>query len=222
MARLKLHRFRVRPPTPEAAARYLRLYPSADLHFRPETVLPISAEVFFGVRAPLVLDLGCGRGEFIVAQAQARPAEYFVGIDWHEKSVWDAVNRAQSAGVDNLRIVRADLRLALPIVPDAAAAELYVLFPPVVLTHAKRQHDFLTAATIAQLARILRPGGWLHFVTDSPAYFNHKLALFVSDGRFVVEATAQGFEGGQTRFQALWEAFDIRSNRAVLRRLGDS
>ena len=144
MARLKLQRFRASEPPDDVQARYIRVYKGRDLHYRPQALPPISAETLFGVSAPLVLDLGCGRGEFLVAQAGAQPDRYFVGFEWHIKSVWDAAHRAHAANLDNVRIVRADLRLALPIVPDGAADEVLLLFPPPKLAPNERKDDLLS------------------------------------------------------------------------------
>ncbi len=219
MPRLKLKRFRVEPPTPQALATYYRDYSGDDLYYRPDEQPPISAPDLFGVAAPLVFDLGCGRGEFVVRQAAQRPAEYFVGMDWHVKSAWDAVNRAARAELDNLRIIRADFRLALNLVPDTAAREVYVLFPPPVLKPGKRGQDPLRESVIPAIHRIMQPGGYFHFVTDDADYFDLKRALITQSGLFAEESASRDFEGGQTRFQRFWEGFDIQSNRAAFRAL---
>lgn len=219
MARLKLQRFRASEPPDDVQARYIRVYKGRDLHDHPGTLPPISAETLFGVSAPLVLDLGCGRGEFLVEQAGANPDRYFVGVEWHIKSVWDAANRAHAAKLDNVRIVRADLRLALPIVPDGAAAEMLLLFPPPKLAPGERKDDLLNEAILHQMHRVLLPGGLLHFVTDHAAYFAAKRALIEAGGLFAVQGESSAFEGGLTRFQRIWEAMGIASQRLECRRL---
>ena len=219
MARVKLKRFRVQEPSAQAKARYMRSYTGRDLHFRPAELPPITSEELFGVSAPLVLDLGCGRGEFLVRQAAQRPKDYFVGFDWHRKSIWDAVNRAQAAGVENVRFVKADFRQALCLVPDGAAAEIHLLFPPPILKYSKRKQDPLLERSLREIHRVLAVGGLFHFVTDSEPYFRLKLTMIALTGLFRVEAEAHGFEGGQTRFQRFWEQFHIPTHRAVLRKL---
>ncbi|MBP8974375.1 MAG: methyltransferase domain-containing protein [Anaerolineae bacterium] len=219
MARLKLQRFRASEPPDDVQARYIRVYKGRDLHYRPQAVPPISAETLFGVSAPLVLDLGCGRGEFLVAQAGAQPDRYFVGFEWHIKSVWDAAHRAHAANLDNVRIVRADLRLALPIVPDGAADEVLLLFPPPKLAPNERKDDLLSEPLLRQVHRVLLPGGLFHFVTDHAAYFTAKRALIEESGLFAVQGESSAFEGGLTRFQRIWEAMDIASQRLACRRL---
>ena len=218
MARLKLQRFRASEPPEHVQARYIRVYKGRDLHYHRHTLPPISAETLFGVSAPLVLDLGCGRGEFLVEQAQAQPERYFAGFEWHIKSVWDAANRAHAAGLDNVCIVRADLRLALAIVPDSAADEVLMLFPPPKLASNERKDDLLSGSILRHIHRVLLPGGLFHFVTDHAAYFAAKRALIEGSGLFALQGESSAFEGGLTRFQRMWEGMDVASQRLACRR----
>jgi tRNA (guanine-N7-)-methyltransferase len=217
MPRLKLKRFKVKEPTPDALARYFHLYDPKDLHYRPDTVPPIAA--LFGQDRPLALDLGCGRGEFLVRQAAERPATDFAGIDWHIKSLWDAVNRAEQAGLDNVRFIKTDLRLAFNIVPDESVSEVHMLFPPTSsIEPPKRKLDPLPEQTLRAIHRILLPGGPFHFVSDHAGYFEWKRALIEQAGLFEVVLIRRGFEGGQTRFQRIWENFEIESLRLECRK----
>jgi tRNA (guanine-N7-)-methyltransferase len=218
MSRLKLKRFRVKPPPPETLARYLRVYEPRDLYHRPQTLPPITSATLFGNDRPLVLDLGCGRGEFVVAQAVQRPDENFAGLDWHLKSVWDAVNRAQLAGLDNVRFLKTDFRLAMPLVPNQSVREAYMLFPPPVLAHKRRSGDLLTHAMLRQIHRVLAADGLFHFVTDQPAYFELKQALMEQSGLFTILVASQAIEGGLTRYQQFWERFQIESRRLECRK----
>jgi tRNA (guanine-N7-)-methyltransferase len=218
MSRLKLKRFRVKSPPPEALVRYLRVYEPRELYHRPQTLPPITSLTLFGNDRPLVLDLGCGRGEFVVAQAAQRSDENFAGLDWHLKSVWDAVNRARKAGLDNVCFVKTDFRLALSVVPDESVREVYMLFPSPVLTHKRRSRDLLTDTTLRQIHRLLAADGLFHFVTDQPAYFELKRTLIAESGLFTILSASQAIEGGLTWYQQFWERFQIESRRLECRK----
>lgn len=218
MPRLKLKRFKVECPAPDALQHYLRVYPSKDLHHHPDALPPISSVELFGVERPMVFDLGCGRGEFITAQAEERQDECFVGFEWHDKSIWDAVNRAHAARLDNVRFVRADFRRALAKVPDRSASEVFMLFPPPIIKRNRLKNDPLPETTLREIHRVLVEGGRFHLVTDSPEYFQTKIALIESSGLFIDLETSRAFEGGLTRFQRFWERFDIASQRLGCRK----
>ncbi|MBN1681885.1 MAG: methyltransferase domain-containing protein [Anaerolineae bacterium] len=218
MPRLRFKRFKVTEPPPGVLAHYLRVYTNKDLHFNPHALAPLSAESLFGNSRPMVFDLGCGRGEFLLDQAAQHPDNNFVGFDVHWKSLWYAINKTNAAGLDNIRFVRADLRITLFKVPDQTAEQVYMLFPPPVMKHSKRKKDLLTTATIAHIDRLLIKGGLFHFVTDSPDYFDHKHAAIRDAGTFSWMTTSRDLEGGITRFQQLWESLGIESYRLLCRK----
>jgi len=218
MPRLKLKRFRVQEPPPAVQAQYIWFYSGRDLYFNAEQLPQITSQALFGVEAPMVFDLGCGRGEFLVKQAALRPDTLFVGLEWHLKSVWDATNRAFAAGLENVRFVKADLRLALAIVPEESVSEAFMLFPPPKLKPRKKKQDMLQASTLRHIHRVLVPGGLFHFVTDHPVYFSLKRELIEASGLFDITSESQAIEGGLTRFQKFWEGFDIESRRLECRK----
>lgn len=218
MPRLKLKRFKVKRPAPDVLAHYVRVYPSKDLHHRPGDLPPISPAALFGLERAMVIDLGCGRGEFITAQAQERPGELFVGFEWHDKSIWDAVNRAHAARLDNVRFIRADFRRALVKVPDRSVSEAFMLFPPPITRPNRLKNDPLPEPTLREIHRALLDGAVFTLVTDSPEYFQAKRALIECSGLFADLETSRAFEGGLTRFQRFWEGFDIASQRLACRK----
>lgn len=218
MSRLKLKRFRVKPPAPEVQARYLRVYNPKDLYYQPDTVPPISSPSLFGNEKPLALDLGCGRGDFLITQAAGHPEENFVGIDLHLKSLWDALHKTQRARLDNVLLLKVDFRLALAVVPDESVSEVFLLFPPPMLLHKRINADPLPEATLHQIHRLLAPNGLFHFVTDHPDYFEVKRKLIEDSGLFSLENESLAFEGGITWFQRFWESRDIASKRLACRK----
>lgn len=218
MSRLKLKRFKVAQPSPSVLAHYVREYHSHTLHFDPGALPPITSRVLFGSDRPLVFDLGCGRGDFIVGEAMAHPDQHFVGFDFHWKSLWKSIERVHAAGLDNVRFIRADFRRALLKVPDDTVSALYLLFPPPATFYNRPKADTLNPASLATYHRILEPGAPFHFVTDNTPYFEEKLALIESGSAFEVVHVARQFEGGQTWFQQFWESLEIESKRLEARK----
>jgi tRNA (guanine-N7-)-methyltransferase len=219
LTRLKLKRFKVKEPGAASLARYYRVYDPKDLYYRPATVTPVTSAALFGNDQPLALDLGCGRGEFVVQQAVDHPGVNFVGIDRHIKSLWDGVNRAEQADLPNAHFVKADVRLIFRIVPDESVSEITMLFPPTSsITAAKRKSDPLPEDVIRAIYGVLAPGAPFHFVSDHADYFAWKHAMIAESGLFDIVLVQRGFEGGQTRFQRIWETFEMESRRLECRK----
>lgn len=211
-SRKKYNRFKLEPPVPTALAAYLHVYSGRDLHQQPPSVPPISAALF-GNQRPLVLDIGCGRGEYVVGCAIEDPATNFIGLDRNGKSLLDAVNRAQAAAVPNVRFIRADIAFLLPFIPDAAVQEVSVLFPPPFLTYGHRQRDLLREANLPHLARILVAGGLFSFASDHADYFALKTTLIRQTTPLIEQQASTAIEGGLTRFQRRWEGYGLQTYR---------
>ena len=216
MPRRRLDRFALVPPCDEALRRYYRNYDGASLYHRPADIPNITSFNLFDTTLPLVLDLGCGRGEFLLAQAECHPEYNYVGLDWQRKYLYDAVNHAQSLDLPNALFLRVDLRQAMSKIPAETAAALFLLFPPPVVKRKHQGKDLITEAFIAELARVLIPGGMLTFVTDHRFYFDQKRPLF--DRQLLCILLSEGFEGGVTWFQQIWERHGLASLRAEYRK----
>jgi tRNA (guanine-N7-)-methyltransferase len=219
--RKKFNRFKVKTPEQTILARYLLAFPTKTLHFQPETLPPINALTLFGNEQPLYLDLGCGRGEFVVSQALRHPDRNFAGIDSHRKSIYACVNLAAQHGLQNVKFVHGDLRWVLDKAPDGAVSAAYLLFPAPIMKKKYRQRDMLSERFVRQFHRILEPGGRFYFVTDSADYFQAKHRLIKDLGLLEEVKTSAGIEGGITRYQQFWEKFDETSLRAEYVKAGE-
>jgi tRNA (guanine-N7-)-methyltransferase len=213
--RRKLNRFKLVAPAPEIVRKYILPYPPKLLYHCPESLALISSVEIFGNSQPLILDLGCGRGEFIISQAQASPHKNFIGIDIHWKSLFDAANKIRAHPLDNVRFIRSDLRWVLQRAPDSSIETIFLLFPPPITRKKFLKREVLTEDLIRQCHRILKTGGLFHFVTDIESYFQRKVSLIERLDPFCLVSRRESFEGGLTWYQEIWEGHGLPSLRAI-------
>src|SRR5690606_14173610 len=107
--------------------KYFTDYPEETLVHRD--IPQISPTTFFDDESPFVVDFGCGRGRFTVAQAAQHSDTNFVGIDVSSKSLWDAVHQATRLKLENIHFIRADLRWLMEYMADDSIATAYIMFP---------------------------------------------------------------------------------------------
>lgn len=171
----------------DAAATSVR--PGSQLH--PAAV--------WGREAPLVVEIGSGQGHAIVHAAASRPGVDFLAIEVFRAGLARTMLDADRAGVRNLRLVEANAPEVLQhLLPEAAAAELWVFFPDPwhKKKHAKRR--LVTDAFAALAAHALQDGGMLRLATDWEDYALQMRAVMSRAPRF--EAAFEGdwadrFEG---------------------------
>jgi tRNA (guanine-N7-)-methyltransferase len=219
MPRLNFNRFKVDEPPAAALERYITHYVNLDLYERPDSLPPISPDVIFGDSAPMVVEFGCGRGDFLIAEAEANPDINYLGFDLHWKSLWDCVNKVSAENRSNIHFVRADIRRALFKIPDACVREAMMLFPPPIMKQNRIDREILSQDVFEHIHRILIDGASFHFVTDDPDYFDKKVSMIDGSGWFEKVSTSQQIEGGITAFQRRWERYGTESLRVEFTKL---
>lgn len=143
---------------------------------------PINPSEVFGREAPLVLEIGFGMGDSLLAMAQAEPDKNFIGIEVHPPGVGRLINSAGKAGVENLRVYMAD---AVDILNDCIGEgivdrfQLYFPDPWHKKKHHKRrivQQDF-----VRLICAKLRTSGLMHMATDWQNYAEHMLEVLQAE-----------------------------------------
>jgi len=143
-----------------------------ELRLDPERILEsVEWTELFGTPGPVEIEVGIGKGRFLLAAAAARPEVRHLGIEWANKYLRVAESRARKRGLENVRFARVDARELMGAIPDHSVSAFYVFYPDP--WPKKRQHKrrFFEPATVAHLVRTLVPGGWLHVATDHDNYW---------------------------------------------------
>jgi tRNA (guanine-N7-)-methyltransferase len=159
----------------DALAPYLLNVPSSPPGSlpRPAVQTPCWLEwrAVFGNDYPVELEVGFGKGLFLLTAAQARPTINFLGVEIVRKYQLFTATRLAKRGLGNVRVACADVRLFLPSrVPSASLQAVHIYFPDPWWKQRHHKRRVFTAAFVAECARVLRPGGQLHAVTDVPEY----------------------------------------------------
>lgn len=133
---------------------------------------PFDFASLFGNVRPVELEIGTGKGRFLLTQAAARPEVNFLGIEWSLKYLRVTKDRAERGNLRNVRLFRADARHVLrALVPDASITRVHVYCPDPWPKKRHRKRRFFSPEVLSQVARILVPGGYLDLSTDVREYF---------------------------------------------------
>lgn len=120
--------------------------------------------------APIVLDIGFGYGESLLALGRTRPDDRILGVDVHSPGQLRAMDRLVEARLRSVRVLPSDVTTVLPLL-SAGSLSLVQAFHPD--PWPKRRHEnrrLLQPAVIARLTALLAPGGVLHVVIDDDTY----------------------------------------------------
>ena len=150
---------------------------------------PDPHSLFPAAVSDVTLEIGFGGGENLIAQATARSQTGFIGVEPFVNGMAKALAGIENANLQNIRLHFDDATSLVAWLPDASLTRIDLIHPD---PWPKRRHwkrRFVQDATIARLARILRRGGELRFVTDIADYAAWTLLRFMRSADF--EWTAQ-------------------------------
>jgi tRNA (guanine-N7-)-methyltransferase len=145
-----------------------------EIVIRPEILEGmLDFESLFGRRGPVELEVGSGKGTFILEQARAFADANYIGVEWSNKYYKYAVDRLGRWGLQNVRMLRTDAAtFIVDHVPDASIRMFHLYFPDPWPKKKHHKRRFFSDENIPQLFRILAPSGIMNIATDHEDYFS--------------------------------------------------
>jgi len=130
---------------------------------------------FFHNDRPIILELGCGKGEYTVGLAKAYPEANYIGIDIKGARMWTGASEARRSQMTNVAFVRTDIELLPHFFAPGEVAEIWITFPD---PQMKKVRKRLTSVRFLQLYRsVLVDGGMINLKTDSPFLYTYTRIL---------------------------------------------
>ena len=161
-------RIRSRTLKPRQAALFDTLLPTIALPdpeagpIDPTALMPGATEVW--------IEIGFGGGEHLAEQARRHPHALMIGCEPFLNGVGSALRHVEEMGLTNVRLHAGDARAVMEALPDASLDRVMILFPDPWPKARHNKRRLIQDETAAEIARVLKPGGRLRFVTDWKDY----------------------------------------------------
>ena len=204
----------------------IRLHSVSPLRLDPEVPVDgLSWRRVFGREGRVEVEIGIGKGRFLLAVAAARPEVSHLGIEWSNEYLRLVETRAERASLENVRFIRADAGdVVRRAIPERSVSAYYVFYPDPWPKKRHHKRRFLQTANVDAMAKTLVPYGWLHVSSDHDDYWSVIEPLVDSHAGFVRQPVFGGAEfpltidGPLTNFEAKYEVEGRSRHRASWRR----
>lgn len=152
-------------------------YPWAELQAKGFNLRGEWNRQFFSNDNPIILELGCGKGEYTVELAKQNPRCNFIGIDIKGARMWTGAKQAENLKLKNVAFLRTDIELIQHFFAPCEVAEIWITFPDPQMAKTRKR---LTSTRFLKLYdRILGSDRLINLKTDSPFLYTytHRLLL---------------------------------------------
>jgi tRNA (guanine-N7-)-methyltransferase len=147
---------------------------------------PWNATALFGREAPIELEVGSGKGMFLLTASQQQPDVNFLGIELAPKYAEFCAARLAKRDAANARVACADAgRVFAELLPEASLAAVHVYFPDPWWKARHKKRRVMNERFVRQIERTLRPGGSLHFWSDVEEYFRTTVEMLAAETKLV-------------------------------------
>ncbi len=177
-------------------------------------------EKFFKNSNPIVLELGCGKGEYTVGLAQKYSDKNFIGIDIKGARFWRGAKTAVEEGMNNVGFIRTQIELIDYIFENEEVDEIWITFPDPQIKYKRTKHRLTNHDFLQRYQKILKSNGIVHLKTDSEFMHGYTLGLLHGEGHEVLYANHDIYhnEGAPevvTSIQTFYEKQYLEKNKPI-------
>jgi tRNA (guanine-N7-)-methyltransferase len=169
---------------------------------------------------PLVLELGCGKGEYSVALAQKYPNKNFIGVDIKGARFWRGAKTAIEENIPNVAFLRTQIELIDHAFANNEVDEIWITFPDPQIKYKRTKHRMTNAVFLERYKQILKPDGVMNLKTDSEFMHGYTLGLLHGAGHEVLYANhnvykQEGSPEEVTSIQTFYESQYLEKNKPI-------
>ncbi len=137
---------------------------------------------------PIVLELGCGKGEYSVGLAKSFPEKNFIGIDIKGARFWFGATEAINENLTNVAFLRTQIELVECFFEENEVDEIWITFPDPQIKYRRTKHRMTHPDFLKRYAKILKDDGIMHLKTDSEFLHGYTLGLLQGLGHEILFA----------------------------------
>lgn len=132
---------------------------------------------FFKNDNPIVVELGCGKGEYSVGLGKAYPNKNFIGVDIKGARIWRGAKTANEETIKNVGFLRTQIELIEYAFAKDEVSEIWITFPDPQIKFRRKKHRLTHPEFLERYKKVLKPDGFVHLKTDSEFLHGYTLGV---------------------------------------------
>jgi tRNA (guanine-N7-)-methyltransferase len=161
----------------------------------------------FSNKNPLILELGCGKGEYTIGLGRRFSGINFIGVDIKGSRIWRGAKTAIDEGLSNIRFLRTHIEFIGSFFAVNEVEEIWITFPDPQLK--KKRKRLTSPVFLTRYSRFLRENGIIHLKTDNEVLYQYTLDLATLNGFVIRQQTTDlyhsGMDGTAIEIQTFYE-----------------
>lgn len=137
---------------------------------------------FFHNNHPIVLELGCGRGEYSVGLAKQYPEKNFIGVDIKGNRIWTGAKESLEKKLDNVAFIRTRIDFIDYCFAENEVSEIWITFPDPQPQQSRERKRLTGPMFLNRYKKFLKPGGIIHLKTDNTGFYEYTLEVIREEG----------------------------------------
>jgi len=143
---------------------------------------------YFKNDKPIVLELGCGKGEYSLGLSERFPDKNFIGIDIKGARIWRGAKTALQEKRNNIAFIRMQIELIEQVFAPGEVSEIWITFPDPQIKYKRTKHRLTNLEFLQRYKNILTPDGLIHLKTDSEFLHGYTIGLLQGSGHEILYA----------------------------------
>ena len=179
-------------------------------------------EKFFQNDHPIVLELGCGKGEYTVAMARRDANRNFIGVDIKGARFWRGAKTAIDEGLNNVGFIRTQIELIDHLFDQNEVDEIWITFPDPQIKFRRTKHRLTHPDFLNRYAKILKPEGTVNLKTDSEFLHGYTHGVIQLLGHKVLKSSHDVYHPDHadipaivTEVQTFYESKFLQENKKI-------
>ncbi len=173
-------------------------------------------EEFFKNKGDIVVEMGCGKGEYTVGLARKFPEKNFIGVDIKGARMWRGLKTTRDEGLKNVAFIRTRIELIPFYFGINEVSEVWITFPDPQIKAIKEKKRLTSPRFLSRYKQFLRPGGVIHLKTDALLLYDYTRGVIDEGGHKLLYANEDIYGSGldnevtqiQTFYEKKWLEYD--------------